>query len=151
MEEKKYIEFHYNDDSQEFLREYCKVNNFDLTTKFNGNAQLAEDFDFHTTIFFTTTEHKLKNSVVTLSTVIDDITPIKFSLFGDDDNVLVLEIESPKLRKIRNYFEEYGMQDTYPDYKPHITLSYKYNGAVPTELPDLTGVSGNIINIKTQK
>lgn len=49
-----------------------------------------------------------------------------FSLFGEDKNVLVLEVESEGLTERHNeYMEQFPeLKWSWPDYKPHVTLSY---------------------------
>jgi hypothetical protein len=59
--EKKYIEFVYADSAQEFLRAYCVQHGFDLTVKYDNSEQEPADFDFHSTIFYSTTEHDIRN------------------------------------------------------------------------------------------
>lgn len=148
--EKKYIEVQYSDESQNFLRNFCQENDFDLTTKFNGGTQAPEDFDFHSTVWFTTSEHDLHNTAHNIS--IEDFEAVQYSLFGPDENILVLEVTSDHLSGVRNMFgEKYDMTDEWPDYKPHITLSYSFNGDIPDiPLPDLSSLVADKLSIKTQ-
>lgn len=52
-------------------------------------------------------------------------TPLQFAYFGQDKNCLVMLLESQYLFK-RNYeiTKNYGAISDYPQYTPHITLSY---------------------------
>lgn len=149
--EKKYIEIAYDDFSQGYLRAFCLDNGFGLTTNFDGSEQNAKEFDFHSTVWFTMGEHVLANGTKEIE--VDDITPLHYSLFGENKNILVLEIESPKLKAINKaYGDKYNMESSFPDYKPHITLSYSFNGDIPdVPLPDLTDVAADQLNIKAQK
>lgn len=149
-QEKKYIEVQYSPVSQGYLREYCSQNDLDLSVKFDKSTQDPEDFDFHTTVWFTTSEHSLPNSTSTIN--IDDIEPVGFELFGEDENILVLEIKSEKLEEVRKEFgDKYHMQDQWPAYRPHITLSYSFTGPLPEiEFPNCDEVIADTLNIKTQ-
>jgi len=53
-------------------------------------------------------------------------TPLKLSLFGENNDILVLELDSPELIKRNNELvEQYNFISDYDEYKPHITLAYK--------------------------
>ncbi len=54
-----------------------------------------------------------------------------FELFGDDKNVLVVRINSVQLQKLYDDLQIYGPTSDYPEYKPHITLSYNWKGDCP--------------------
>lgn len=146
--ERKYIEISYDAVSQGYLREFCLDNNFDLTVKFSGQEQDPEDFDFHSTVFFSTSEHHLENTSYECSVY---VKPKGFALFGENQNILVMEVESDELLEIRKGYEnEHNMQDEWPSYRPHITLSYNYDGELPTiELPDFE-LHADQVNIKSQ-
>ena len=146
---KKYIELQYSPVTQGYLREYCKDNGFDLTTRFNGRTQSEEAFDFHTTIWYTTTSHDINNR--SYDVIVEDIVPKGFDIFGE--GILVLEIESEQIRNIRGEFgQTHGMEDEWPVYRPHISLSYAWTGAVPeVDMPDGDEIVGGIVHIKDQK
>lgn len=58
--------------------------------------------------------------------------------FGQSGKCLVAIMDSPELenahKEIRN---KYGATHDYPDYHPHITISYDYPNTLPTEVPDI--------------
>jgi len=149
MTEKKYIEVQFDAVTQGYLREYCYDNNFDLSIKFDGSKQSPENFDFHTTLWYTTTEHNLSNRRMPVSVT---ATASHFSLFGPDNNILVIELNSPDIEDLRNFYGSmYGMKDMWPDFKPHISLCYNYKGDIPDiPLPDIDLVA-DVLEIKTQK
>jgi len=65
-------------------------------------------------------------------------TPKHFSLFNDDNSTLVLELESQLLDERHNYFKtKYGLVDTYPEYKPHITIVPKIKNIDYNSLPPI--------------
>ena len=50
---------------------------------------------------------------------------VGFELFGKDKNVPVLIVEKTAgLNLLRTWYEFLGFQDEWPDWKPHISLSY---------------------------
>lgn len=148
--EKKYIELVYDDETQLRLLAYCKAHGFDLTKSFSGEEIAEEEFDFHSTIWYTTTEHDLENGTKRIEPF--EVYPVGFELFGENQNVLVMTVESEVLTTIRRrYGLLYQMRDMWPSYRPHISFDYNYSGNVKNMmLPDFPIVA-NIINIKSQK
>lgn len=69
--------------------------------------------------------------------------PSKFALFGDEKDCLVIKLESKDLEARHKELLATGFIHTYDDYKPHITLSYNYEGDIPDEkvLKDLGEMS----------
>jgi hypothetical protein len=147
--EKKYIEVQYDAVTQGYLREYCAENGFDLSIKFDGSKQNPEDFDFHSTVWFTTTEHRLKNGTSPTNIM---ARAKNFALFGEKENILVLELDSEDLHALRElYGFAHDMEDMYPDYRPHITVCYNWTGGIPdVEIPK-EPLTADRLNIKKQK
>ena len=137
MEEKtskKYVAVQYDEATQRKLRKWAMDNGFDLTTKYDGSTQRPEDFDFHTTIFFTTTEHAIPNHVKTIAPG-SIAKVVDIMMLGVNNDIPVLKVESPMIDRIRKHYEEtYGMKDAWPEYKPHVSVSYSKN------LPNLENV-----------
>lgn len=65
-----------------------------------------------------------------------EMPPIKFK-FGKissfrtdpDNDVLIVEIISPDLHKMNAYLRQFPFTNKYPEYKPHMTISYIKKGA----------------------
>jgi len=131
---RKYARVEYTTDSAKYLRRYCLTNGIDIKTNFDGTPIESDSFVFHTTIFYTS--NRIKKSIppyLALRPV--PVKPIGFDVFGENKNCLVLKLESAPLHKMYEYFaDEYGMKSDYPVYKPHITLSYAYDGRPPESL-----------------
>lgn len=126
MSKRKYVSVVYDDDSQKKLREWAKENDFDLSIDFDGSLQDPKDFDFHTTIFYTTNEVRLRNKASGLDPTEVEITGIKF--LGENEDIPVLTISSSDgILNLRKYYEELGLEDKWPSYQPHISLSYAKN------------------------
>ena len=119
---KKYVAVQYDEDTQIMLRNWCRKNGFSLTTKFDGTEQKEEDFDFHTTIFFSTSEHDLKNGLSDPG-VSGKVKAVGFELLGEDHDIPALNVEGEGLRVLRKKYEALGMKDAV-NWKPHIILSY---------------------------
>lgn len=119
---KKYVAVIYDDESQRKLRQWCQENGFDLTKSYNGSDQSADDFDFHTTVSYSVNEVSMKNETIPLTH--GEAFPVKFKLLGDNEDIPVLVVSSPGLTDIRDEFERRGLKDKWPDYIPHISLSY---------------------------
>lgn len=147
--ERKYIEIVYDDVTQGYLREFCQENGFDLSIRYDKEKQDPEDFIFHTTVWFTSSEHAFENKSLSCDIAVE---ATDFSLLGENQDILVLDIKSPELLKVRQDFgHKYQMIDQWPDYRPHITVCYKWNQDLPSiELPK-EPLRADRINIKRQK
>ena len=123
ISKRKYVSVRYDKESQKKLREWAIQNNFDLTLTYGGEKQDPEDFDFHTTVFYSTNESILKNKSTKLQPTEVTISKIKF--LGDNEDIPVFAIElTGEIKELRKRFEEMGLEDKWPDYQPHISLSY---------------------------
>lgn len=128
----KFVAIIYDDATQKNLQRYCEQNGFDISKNYDGEEQSPDDFEFHTTVFYTITEHKLKNGIKTLDKPLE-VTPTELEFLGEMFDVPVLKVESEDLLHIRRHYQlKYDMQDAWPDYKPHISLSYNREN-----LPDI--------------
>ncbi len=60
----------------------------------------------------------------------------KFSLFGEEKNTLVMEINCPKLQeRNKELMKEYGFVSDFPEYLTHVTLSYDASNVTVSKLP----------------
>lgn len=58
--------------------------------------------------------------------------------FGKSGKCLVAIMESPELEKAHKEIREtYGATHGFPDYHPHVTVSYDYDGPLPSTIPDV--------------
>lgn len=118
---KKYVAVIYDEKTQKKLKEWAEDNGFDLSLNYSQEEQKPEDFDFHTTIFFTSNEVDLKNNEIPTS----GTARVKsMDLFGENNDIPVLLVDSPDIMFIRQEYEKQGLEDEWPDYKPHISVSY---------------------------
>jgi 2'-5' RNA ligase len=120
---RKYISIRYDAESQRKLREWAEENGFDLSVKYNGEEQDPKDFDFHTTIFYSTNEISIRNREVRQKPSEVVITGIK--LLGENEDIPVLTVSlSGGIKDLRRYYEDLGLKDQWPSYQPHISISY---------------------------
>lgn len=122
MSTRKYVAVIYDDESQKKLREWCIANGFDLSKNYNDEEQKPEDFEFHTTIIYSTNETMLKNGVKSVNPTEVSVDHIKF--LGVDNDIPVLAISSPRIEDIRKHYESLGLEDAWDSYIPHISISY---------------------------
>lgn len=124
MKTRKYIAAYYDQETQEKLRDYCFRNSLDLSKSYGDRAINPEDFDFHTTIFYTTSRHNLDP----MKLPFDSWTiPVGIELLGQEKNIPTLLVENTRMRSMRQSFESlYNMKDQWPTFKPHISLSYSF-------------------------
>jgi 2'-5' RNA ligase len=123
---RKYVAVQYDKETQRKLRDWSQSNGFDLSVKYDGTEQDPKDFDFHTTIFYSKNEVRLRNQTARLDPTEVSITGIKF--LGEDKDVPVLTISaSDGILNLRQYYEGLGLEDEWPSYQPHISVSYAKN------------------------
>lgn len=115
------------------LMAYAKQHGFDITQSYSGENIRPEDFDFHTTIYYTCSFHDPYNETKNISFNIDVLNLDKL---GEKHDIPVLKVKSAELQKYYKEFGKKGFRSTWPTFKPHITLSYKDNNIKNIPLPD---------------
>ena len=120
----RYVAVQYDQATQKKLREWALENGFDLTVDFDGTEQSFNQFDFHTTIFFTTTKHTSPRFGLYDVVVPNTARVTGYEILGKERQIPTLRVESDGILKLRKYFEKEGYNDEWPEYKPHITVSY---------------------------
>ena len=127
-------------DTNNGLRSWAERQGFDLGSDFDGNPRPVDKFDFHITlvasanaVFVPETQHMIEPV---------EASAVGFDVLGKDREVPVLKLEpSAALVAMREFFiETYGIEPTFADYKPHVSLSYAWDGEPALEdleLPDV--------------
>lgn len=115
-------------DTQNGLQAWAKGQGFDLTLSYGGALQAAEDFDFHTTLVASANEVFVPETQHVIEPV--EIDAVGFDVLGVDRRVPALKLApSPDLALMRAFFvETYGIEPTFADFKPHVSLSYAWAG-----------------------
>ena len=90
----------------------------------------ALETDPHVTVLYGLTKHEADP----VAAAIADHGPVtvtlgKMSLFESEDyDVLKVDVESPKLRALNAKISKLPNENTFPDYKPHMTIAYLKKG-----------------------
>jgi 2'-5' RNA ligase len=119
---------------EELLRKFCKFNGIENAPK-----------NFHTTLIYSRVP---ANADVKLSEYEHAVLPSEFAIFGNpelDERILVLKLQAPSVvERHMSLMGTYGFINDYPEYHPHITLSYKYYGDLETlQVPNFPIVLGD--------
>lgn len=125
-----YIAANVSKESSDSLGSWVKSNNI---------PNRADPAQYHTTITYSrkgipdVTNHKFD---MPLSAKIKDW---KIFPSGDNKKCLVAVVDCPDLEDYHNEIQnEYGATYDYPDYIPHVTVSYDYGDLpAPKEVPDI--------------
>jgi 2'-5' RNA ligase len=143
---RKYVAVQYDEESQKKLRDWAELNGFDLSVNYNGEPQDPKEFDFHTTIFYSTNEVNMNNKSDRIDPTEVTITGIKF--LGEEEDIPVLTVSlSGGIKNLRKYYENLGLKDQWPSYQPHISLSYAKNklDVNKIELPNFQPIFDKIV------
>lgn len=119
---KKYVEAQYDEESQRMLRQWCQETGFDLTYKWSGRRIEPEQFDFHTTIMYSINDSDIETGAEKLTTRVE-VYPVGFKVL--DEYIPTLIVESAGLDVLHNVYKFLGLQHSFSDYLPHISISYK--------------------------
>lgn len=134
---RKYVAAIFSSETQMRLRRWAAQNGFDLNVSFKGGPK--DDWEFHSTIMYSETEHMTPVLGVRSLPVRVKVTPTGFKLLGEDQDIPVLTIKDTPLKHFRDLYKRlYGMEDKWPDWQPHVSLSYlrkKYD-FTDMKLPD---------------
>lgn len=125
-----YIALNCDEQSSNFLRSWALNNGFDLTKSWSGRDIQPADFRFHTTLMYSQNTSKIplktgQRPIHGITMTVKDI-----ALFGPNKNIPVLKMEPTyEVLRLRKYIEDYfGLVDSWPEYSPHLTVSYNYSG-----------------------
>lgn len=127
--------------TQAALHAWATAQGFDLGASFGGERRDPAQFEFHLTLFATVGGCDLAE----LSTAIDPVRVeiLGFALLGADADTPVLKVASDgELTLLREaWLQQAGAEPTYPDFRPHVSLSYAWDGEPvmsELEMPDFT-------------
>ena len=119
----KYISVEYDERTMDNLREWCARYNISHNYRYDGTPATGP-FTFHTTVIFSTTKHSMINRDVYLKS--EEVTPKSFGFLGIDRKIPVIHLNhSPQISAIREQYKRlYKIEESFPNYLPHISLSY---------------------------
>ena len=91
-----------------------------------GGDMLDKD-DMHVTMMYDE-EGEVPRGFIMRDGIMEYSGEYGVELFGDEKNVLVLTLETPsEIDKRHNRLSAYGLNHSYKDFRPHITLSYDFS------------------------
>lgn len=121
---KKFVCLEFDDSTNEKLYQFAMDNGFDLSIKYDGTKQNPKNYLFHTTIYYSSSYHDTKPQNISLDPF--KVYLDKFELLGENNDVPVIKLKvEGEIKRIRDHFTNQGYKDNWPDYKPHISLSYE--------------------------
>lgn len=121
---KKFVCLKFSSETNESLRQYAKSNGFNLSVNYNGKKQDEEDFDFHITVYYTW--NRVKTPIFSERIEPFTVSATKLDLLGKNKDIPVLKLKAEgDLKSIRDWFTNMGFKDSWPSWKPHVSLSYE--------------------------
>ena len=129
---KKFVAIYFTKETNNKLKTYAIENGFDLTVNYAGDKIPASGFDFHCTIFFSDNDSDLINGKFKVDGYKARATGLK--LLGVDKNIPVLSLNTA-FENIRDNFEKLGLRDQWPQWVPHVSLSYN-----KTDIPSINNI-----------
>jgi hypothetical protein len=134
------------------MREWCIASGFNITTSFAGEEIDPDEFDFHITVFYSDNKKYVANGTFPIDPI--ELKFQRFELLGQEKNVPTILIDKTnELVNIRKIYETTGLKDSWPEWKPHLSVSYSYKGKPvlsKVSLPDFK-VTVDTIVVKNQK
>lgn len=123
---RKYVAVIYDDATQSALRKWATDNGFDLGYGYSGEPKDPNDFEFHTTVFYTSNDVDYVDPEPGYKLIeTHQVSPIGFGMLGVENDIPVMKVEaSGALADIRKKYEALGYKDQWDEYIPHISLSY---------------------------
>jgi 2'-5' RNA ligase len=107
-----YIATKLSEITETYIKEYCN--------KYLKNEEINEDL--HCTLIYSKKEHKEKIEPEDYKFLANSK---EFSIFGDENKVLVMEINcAPLIRRNKELVEKYNFISDFSEYKPHITIAF---------------------------
>ena len=122
-------------------------NNLKLFCEEHGISYKDDGTGFHVTIFYA---EQCKIDLKDREYDSGEITfrPLRMNVIGKNNNCLVIEVQpTVETIELRILFEQFGLRDQWPAWKPHITLSYEwYDGSADRPpMPDFPLIADKLI------
>lgn len=135
-------------DTQAALAAWATAQGFDLAAGYGGAPRPAAEFDFHVTLFATVEPCDLPEIAGPVPPLV--LVPSAFAALGDDEATPVIELaDDETLADLRaGWLAGSGCTPTYADFRPHVTLSYAWDGTPALDtlpLPDFPIVLDRLV------
>jgi hypothetical protein len=112
--------------SQAAWRSWCVTHGFDVTRSFSGKPIQPTEFDFHLTLLASTNPITLPASSRSIPPF--TLEPCGFTVLGQKTPTAVLAPTAYLTDRRDWIITTYGIVPTYPSFRPHISLSYNWDG-----------------------
>ena len=119
MYSRKYICVVYDTDTQTNLLNWSLEQGFDMTLNYEGN-KTETPFEFHTTIMYSKNRMYLDDGIYEIGPHTAEIIGPKILFPG----IKTFEIKSKFIDDLHTVYNSVGLQHTYSDFIPHISLTY---------------------------
>ena len=118
MISRKFACVYFDDLTNQRLLKYCHENGIDMSKNDKHGK-----FFFHVTLMYS--ENSIEFPEIDFKVKPFTVHIEKFELFGEKQDCLVMKLMRTKeLVELRDVIERTGLRDKWPEYKPHMTLSY---------------------------
>lgn len=133
---RKVVVLHADAATQERLRDWAQMVGFDLGWNYDGWPIAKEDFLFHVTLLASKNDLDIPEGWRSVGPIA--LRPVGFEVLGVDRQIPTLRIEADEtLSAMRQFFiDEYGAEPTFDEFKPHVSLSYRWDGSPDVEKMD---------------
>lgn len=127
--------------TQAALRDWAEAQGFDLGASYGGAPRDPAEFEYHLTLFATVEACDMPAGEASIEPLA--VYPVGFDAFGDDRSTPVLLVDSDEtLHELRAaWLDACGATPTYADFRPHVSLSYAWDGAPDLALLDLPDIA----------
>lgn len=99
--------------------------------KSNVSGDLVKPEDYHTTIYYSKIEGEPEIGRWFNYPLEVDVDFVRLALYGDNMDVLVLEVYSEAIDQVKKDFNDQTKPlEKFPCYSPHITLAYNFTGNI---------------------
>lgn len=127
---RQYVSLRLSKESNDKMTQWCRDKGFDLTVDHDGDPKTKNDF--HCTIFYSENQVALKPGMHPITAI--KLVPKGFEWFGEEKNMPVMTFHiTDELGMLRDVYVTTGLKDKWPEWKPHVTLSYQTDKKVDVE------------------
>jgi 2'-5' RNA ligase len=142
---KKYIAVYFTEETNKKLYNYAISQNFDISYNWDRIKIDPKKFKFHCTLFYSKNRMDIENITYKVPPLKSKVLGLR--VFGNKKDVLVLRLDNA-FGELRKKYLDMGLKDTFPKWRPHVSVSYKYDNkediASVANLPDFELVASHV-------
>jgi hypothetical protein len=107
-----------------------------FTTQNLGLTEKVDPAGYHCTIIYSRTPVPAAETIKYPTKVVAHVMGYDVFTTKDGGKCLVMRLHCPQAFELNAALNKLGATSDYPEYKPHVTISYNYTGDIdPTKLP----------------